>query len=60
MYGDRESPDSLSIRDRGGEQDQEVPRGLRGRACYSGVLTKAGADPFLTWRADELRTGSTE
>ena len=36
VYGDRESPESLSIRDRGGEQSQLSLVELRPRPCYSG------------------------
>ena len=55
VYGDKESRDSLAVRDRGGERGHEELRGARRGACYSELLTKAGADPFLTRRAEAQR-----
>ena len=43
VYGDRESTDSLSVRDRGGDQYQASLSNLIEGACYATAL-KAGAD----------------
>ena len=59
VYGDKESDDSLAVRERGGEQSTRSLDGLRsGIPCYAVSLLKQGQT--LTSRAVRFCGGSTE
>ncbi len=60
VYGDRESEDSLAIRERGGEQSTQVACGAAWRNLVACEPASRGGICLLTFRADGLRGGSTE
>ena len=58
VYGDKESDDSLAVRERGGEQSTRTLDELLLTPCYPVTLHKQGPSPHLPGTA--LRGGSTE
>ena len=60
VYGDRESAESLSVRDRGGEQYQTRSWSTCPRACYSESPDQSRSGPVPHPASHELRAGSTE